>query len=579
MYAEDEVDVDANELDELYMREALAEARVAAEMGEVPIGAVVVCDGKIVARAHNLREHDEDPSAHAEFSAMVAAARALGRWRLTGCTVYVTLEPCTMCAGLMVNARIDRCVYGAADPKAGAVGSLYNLSSDARLNHTFEVRGGVLERECADTLRAFFAAARARELPREIPDDVLRAARRTPAPAPALAPRILLAIDSFKECASSADIESWVERGIRRVVPDACVASVPVADGGEGTLEAVHAAMGGRFVPCEVTGPLGEHVAARYLLTEDARAVIEMAEAAGIEYSPCTHDAALRATTRGVGELVLDAVAHGARTVYFAIGGSATNDGGAGFLQALGARVLDGAGHDVDPGLAGLRDVTSIDLDPAFEALRGCELVVLSDVDNPLVGKRGALRVFGPQKGLDLDADPACEVWMLAYGRALDEARTACEGADRQVTPGAKRFRSVLGVPGAGAAGGLGAALLALGAASVSGADTVLDLVGFDALLTQADMVVTGEGMIDGQTAGGKVPVRVAQRAKRAHKPVFALVGGREDDLDAVYRAGIDVVLPILRKPMALACALSCEEAERNLVCAGETLARIALTR
>lgn len=168
---------------------------------------------------------------------------------------------------------------------------------------------------------------------------------------------------------------------------------------------------------------------------------------------------------------------------------------------------------------------------------------------------------------------------MLAYGRALDEARTACEGADRQVTPGAKRFRSVLGVPGAGAAGGLGAALLALGAASVSGADTVLDLVGFDALLAQADMVVTGEGMIDGQTAGGKVPVRVAQRAKRAHKPVFALVGGREDDLDAVYRAGIDVVLPVLRKPMALACALSREEAERNLVCAGETLARIALTR
>ena len=138
--------------DERFMREALAEAARAAELGEVPIGAVVVYDGQVIARAHNLREHDEDPSAHAEFSAMLAAARALGRWRLTGCTVYVTLEPCPMCAGLMVNARVDRCVYGARDPKGGAVGTLYDLSCDSRLNHAFAVRSGVLEEECAAQL-------------------------------------------------------------------------------------------------------------------------------------------------------------------------------------------------------------------------------------------------------------------------------------------------------------------------------------------------------------------------------------------------------------------------------------------
>ena len=135
--------------DETYMRMALDEARVAAEEGEVPIGAVVVCDGRVVARAHNRRELDEDPSAHAEFSAMVAASRELGRWRLTGCTVYVTLEPCLMCAGLMVNARVDRCVFGAFDPKGGALGTLYDVSHDPRLNHAFEVSGGVLEEECA----------------------------------------------------------------------------------------------------------------------------------------------------------------------------------------------------------------------------------------------------------------------------------------------------------------------------------------------------------------------------------------------------------------------------------------------
>ena len=150
------------ELDEKYMRMALEEAELAAAEGEVPIGAVVVCDGEVVARAHNRRENDLDPSAHAEFTAMVAASRALGRWRLTGCTVYVTLEPCLMCAGLMVNARVDRCVYGAADPKGGALGTLFDVSHDPRLNHAFEVTSGILADEAAEQLRSFFRARRRR---------------------------------------------------------------------------------------------------------------------------------------------------------------------------------------------------------------------------------------------------------------------------------------------------------------------------------------------------------------------------------------------------------------------------------
>lgn len=146
--------------DEDYMRMALAEARLAADEGEVPIGAVVVYEGEVIARAHNRREKDRDPSAHAEFSALLAAARALDRWRLTGCTVYVTLEPCLMCAGLMVNSRIDRCVFGAPDPKGGALGTLFDVSHDERLNHEFEAAGGVLQDECAAVLRKFFRARR-----------------------------------------------------------------------------------------------------------------------------------------------------------------------------------------------------------------------------------------------------------------------------------------------------------------------------------------------------------------------------------------------------------------------------------
>ncbi len=148
------------EQDEAFMRLALAQADLAAQEGEVPIGAVVVYEGQVIAAAHNRREIDRDPSAHAEFSAMLEASRKLDRWRLTGCTVYVTLEPCLMCAGLMVNARVDRCVFGAPDPKGGALGTLYDLSRDERLNHEFEVVPGVLQDEAAAQLKAFFKRRR-----------------------------------------------------------------------------------------------------------------------------------------------------------------------------------------------------------------------------------------------------------------------------------------------------------------------------------------------------------------------------------------------------------------------------------
>lgn len=146
--------------DETYMAMALDEARLAEEIGEVPIGAIVVCDGAVVARAHNRREIDHDPAGHAELIAIREASSRLERWRLSDCTVYVTLEPCPMCAGLMHQARIARCVYAASDPKAGALGTLYDLHDDKRLNHRFEVSSGCLEVESAELLRSFFRRLR-----------------------------------------------------------------------------------------------------------------------------------------------------------------------------------------------------------------------------------------------------------------------------------------------------------------------------------------------------------------------------------------------------------------------------------
>ena len=579
-------------IDEKFMREALAEARAAAVVGEVPIGAVVVRAGEIVARAHNRRELDQDPSAHAEFAALCAAAQSLGRWRLFDCTVYVTLEPCCMCAGLMVNARVGRCVYGAADAKAGALGSLYDLNADSRLNHRFNVTAGVLADECRAVLSGYFAglrgvdgigcglnleahAAHAEALAGvgDLADETVDfgSVQRRPR-------RVLLAIDSFKGSVSSSQAESAVAGGVRRVWPDAQVSALPLADGGEGTLDAV-AACGGEIVTCEVAGPLGKRVAARMLVDgEHESAVIEMAEAAGIGYSPCTESAALAATTYGVGELMLRAVRTGAKTLYIGLGGSATNDGGAGMLQALGARLVDGCGCNIAPGLAGLEQVASVDLAPALQALDGARIIVLSDVENPLVGRRGAVAVFGGQKGLptdDVEALGRYNVWMVGYGRLLDTAiaEARAQGLLR-VPEGARTFGSVLGVPGAGAAGGLGAALLALGAELRSGVETVLDLIGFDEHARDVDLVITGEGNMDEQSAAGKAPVGVARRAKRYGKPVVAVVGGRADNLDAVYGRGIDLVLPVCRKPMGLELALDPQEATTNLICAGEATAQ-----
>lgn len=675
------IDMSLRGLDERFMREALVEAHAAAAEGEVPIGAVVVYEGEIIARAHNRRELDEDPSAHAEFSAMVAAARALGRWRLTGCTVYVTLEPCVMCAGLMVNARVTRCVYGAADPKAGALGSLYQLNADGRLNHAFEVTAGVLSNECAGVLKAFFAElrgeGRANDAHVSKRDEALRsrngsiltqcrgrdaadatapraegahaaagdvgclaadgatglaaddaraaahpgsASRATDgARAAALlgpSPRVLLAIDSFKGSATSAQAEAWVIEGILHACPNARVKAMPIGDGGEGTGKALAASGGTTRRAAQAHDAFGRVISAEYLLFDAAgdapsavidgsaanseavcsaeesdassaaheesghgtecsvgtshEAFIEMAVVAGLGGSDRTPQAALAATTYGVGELVLDAIASGAQTIYLGLGGSATNDGGSGFLQALGARLLDADGRDIPTGLAGLEKVASIDLAPAVQALGPARLIALSDVTNPLVGSRGALRVFGPQKGLaqDPDALDTYDRWMVRYGALLD---AACRAV---ATP---RFRSLAGVPGAGAASGLGAAVLALGGALTPGIDAVLDRAGFDEALRDCDVVVTGEGMMDGQTAGGKAPLGVARRARAAGVPVVAVVGGQADDLDAVYEQGVDLVLPIVRRPMDLSHALDPSQTRANLRTAGEAAIRAYL--
>ncbi len=342
--------------------------------------------------------------------------------------------------------------------------------------------------------------------------------------------RVLVAPDKFKGTLTAAEATEAIARGWRRTDPAATVTPLPLADGGEGTLDAILAALSGDAFQAVVTGPLGDPVVARYGVVEAVAGptgVVEMAEASGMTLIPEHRRDPRVATTRGTGELILAAVARGAGHILVCIGGSATNDGGAGMGQALGYRLLDGEGRDLEPGGAALLRLDRIEGSRRRPEIDGLDVVVASDVDNPLTGSRGASAIYGPQKG----ATPA-DVDLL--DRAL---RRFAEVIRRDLGVDVER------IAGGGAAGGLGAGLVAfLGARLQSGADTVMGAVGFDALLRDADVVVTGEGSFDEQSLQGKAPGAVVDAAARAGIPAIVLCGR-----SAVAPAGV-VVLSLVER-------------------------------
>ncbi len=337
-------------------------------------------------------------------------------------------------------------------------------------------------------------------------------------------PRVLVAPDKFKGSLTALEVADAVARGLTAGRPDVEVDRLPVADGGDGTLAAALAA-GFEAVPVTATGPTGEPVETAYARLGDV-AVVEMADVSGLARLPGGRRQPRTATSRGTGELVAAAVAAGARRVVLGIGGSATTDGGAGLLQALGAELLDADGAPVGPGGAALEQLARVDVSGVAAALGGAEVVVACDVDNPLTGPSGAAAVYGPQKGAGPDD-------VVLLDRCLARLADAVAGATG---------RDLRDEPGAGAAGGVGfAALAVLGAQLRPGIDLLLDLLGFDRLVAGADLVVVGEGSLDGQSLRGKAPVGVARRARAAGVPAVVAVCGRRDLDDAALQgAGID---------------------------------------
>ena len=378
--------------------------------------------------------------------------------------------------------------------------------------------------------------------------------------------KIVIAPDSYKESLSALEVAQAVEAGFRQVFPDADYVLVPVADGGEGTVDAMVAATGGRKETVTVSGPLGEPVEAFYGLTGDGdTAVIEMAAASGLALVPPDRRNPLLTSSRGTGELIRAALDAGARRFILGIGGSAPNDGGAGMVQALGARLLDLEGRELDGSGGDLARLERIDVSALDPRLAECRIEVACDVDNPLTGARGASAVFGPQKGATPEMVQALDANLARLARIV--------GRDLGV--------AVDTVPGAGAAGGMGAAMLAFfGATLKPGIEIVTAAVDLDTHVRDADLVITGEGRIDFQTVHGKTPIGVARVAKRHGKPVIGIAGSLGAEVGVVHAHGIDAVFSVLGKPCTLDEAL--RDAAANVELTARNVAavlRIGLVR
>ena len=373
--------------------------------------------------------------------------------------------------------------------------------------------------------------------------------------------KVVIAIDSLKGSLSSMEAGMAIKEGVLAAQPDAEVIVKPLADGGEGTTDALIEGMNGERIDLTVTGPMHTPVDAYYGYLKDTNtAVMEMASAAGITLVPDSEKNPLLATSYGVGEMINDAIQRGCRNFIIGIGGSVTNDGGIGMLKALGVRFLDENGEDAGEGGQALAKVARIDVSGMNPLLKECHIQVACDVNNPLCGENGSTYVYGPQKGVTEDMKKTLDEAMAHFARVTSETLE----------------NDYMNTPGAGAAGGLGFAFLAyVGATLTPGIELILDAVGLEEELSGADVVVTGEGRLDFQTAMGKAPVGVARLAKKYNAKVIAFAGSVTKEATACNKEGIDAFFPILRSVCTLAEAMDPVAARNNMTATVEQVFRL----
>ncbi|MEZ9865328.1 glycerate kinase [Vibrio sp. 10N.261.51.A4] len=361
--------------------------------------------------------------------------------------------------------------------------------------------------------------------------------------------KIVIAPDSYKESLSAMGVAQAIEDGFKQLIPNAEYVKLPMADGGEGTVQSLVDATNGYIIQHPVIGPLGEIVEGFYGMFGDGKtAIIEMAAASGLDLVSPEQRNPLKTTTYGTGELIKAVLDKGVEHIIIGIGGSATNDGGLGMAQALGIRMLDAEGHELVFGGGEVSKLTTIDLTNLDPRLQNVRLEVACDVDNPLCGPKGASQVFGPQKGATPEMVELLDANLAHYASIMKNQL----GVD------------VIDLPGAGAAGGLGAALVGLLNAELRpGINIVMDAVNLDEIVSDADLVITGEGRIDSQTIHGKTPIGVARTAKKHKLPVIGIAGCLASDCGVVHEHGIDAVFAVVNRSVDLPTALA--EAAENI--------------
>ncbi|UOC07257.1 glycerate kinase family protein [Lactobacillus johnsonii] len=354
--------------------------------------------------------------------------------------------------------------------------------------------------------------------------------------------KYVVAPDSFKESMTAKEVCDAMEKGIKKADSAAEVIKVPMADGGEGTVNSLVDATHGQRVIVEVTGPLGNKISAYYgILGNGTTAVIEMAKASGLEIVEKKKRNPMITTTFGTGELIRDALNHNVKEIIIGLGGSSTNDGGSGMAQTLGAKLLDQNNHQIPFGGGNLDKLDKIDISNLDSRLQDVKIILASDVTNPLIGKEGASRVFGLQKGATPEMVEKLENNLQHYAKIVKRDLN----------------KDVASVSGAGAAGGLGAGLMAFTTCEMrQGVDLAIEVTKLEEKIRDTDYVFTGEGGTDFQTKFGKTPYGVAKLGKKYHKPVISLAGYLGEGIDSLYSEGFTAIFGIIPGACDLSTAL-----------------------
>ncbi len=353
--------------------------------------------------------------------------------------------------------------------------------------------------------------------------------------------KIIICPDSFKGCLGSPEVAMAIQKGMKKFLPDAGYVLAPMADGGEGTVDVLLSAIGGRKHKTVVRDPLGRKIKAEYAILQDGTGVIEMASASGLPLLRMDERNPLITSTYGTGQLILELVKKKVKSILVGVGGSATVDGGAGMAMALGVNFYSESGENLREGGGFLGKLAKIDTSGINRDILETKITVLCDVNNPLTGRYGASRIFGPQKGAD-----------GKMVKLLDRNLRHYAGIIRK-----QLKKDIEHIAGSGAAGGLAAGLVAFLNADIrDGSRFIAEKIGLEKNIRDAHLIITGEGRIDSQVRYGKVLLAVIETARKYKKPVIAVCGQISGDIDFLHRSGLSAVFSITPGPVSLEDAM-----------------------